>query len=192
MNQALEKLMNIQRRIKAPKDLTNTFGGYAYRSMEGIIKAFKPFEEEYRVLLKLDDEMIQIGDRHYVKATATFYDTETGETISASAYARESLSRKGMDDSQVTGTASTYARKYALNGLLLLDDTKDADTEEYFQEQDDKPADPARKKIIENICKKHSIKVDQLCRVNALSWDTLTDIQAGQLLNSLKAKFGDD
>ncbi|RGZ00189.1 ERF family protein [Clostridium sp. AM58-1XD] len=192
MNQALEKLMKIQKRIKAPKDLTNTFGGYTYRSMEGIIKAFKPFEEEYHVLLKLDDDMVQIGDRHYIKATATIYDVETGDEISANAFARESLSRKGMDDSQITGTASTYARKYALNGLLLLDDTKDADTEEYLQEQDDNPADPARKKIIEAICAKHKIKVDQLCKVNAISWDTLTDVQSGKLLNSLKAKFGDD
>ena len=97
-----------------------------------------------------------------------------------------------MDDSQITGTASSYARKYALNGLLLLDDTKDADTEEYADQQDDSPANEVRKKVIETICLKHKIDIKQLCVINALEWDNLTDVQAGKLLNSLKAKFGDD
>ena len=187
-----EKLSKIQQEMKAPKNLENSFGGYMYRNAEGILEAFKPYEAKYGVLLKLDDAVVHEGERYYIKSTATIIDTDTGEKESVSAYARESETKKGMDDSQITGTASSYARKYALNGLLLLDDTKDADTEEYADQQDDSPANEVRKKVIETICLKHKIDIKQLCVINALEWDNLTDVQAGKLLNSLKAKFGDD
>lgn len=128
------KLMQIQTKIKAPKNLYNSFGKYKYRNAEGICEAVKPYLEEYKCALTLSDEIIEIGGRIYVKATATLHDTETLESVECSAMARESEEKKGMDDSQITGTASSYARKYALNGLFLLDDTKDADSDEYHNQ----------------------------------------------------------
>ncbi len=127
-----ESLNKIQTELKAPKNLRNTFGNYNYRNAEGICEAVKPYLKEEKCILYLDDEVIQVSDRIYVKATATIM--KDNETISASAYARESMTKKGMDDSQITGTASSYARKYALNGLFLLDDTKDTDSNEYHVE----------------------------------------------------------
>lgn len=126
-----EKLMRIQVELKAPKNLRNSFGNYNYRNAEGILEALKPYEKTYNVVTTLSDTMEVVGDRVYVKATATIIDTETGEEINVTAYAREAESKKGMDDAQVTGATSSYARKYALNGLFLLDDTKDMDSDEY-------------------------------------------------------------
>lgn len=136
----VEKLMNIQQELKAPKDQKNTFGNYKYRSCEDILEAVKPILKKYEVALVLEDDMVQIGDRYYIKAVATLYDTKKSEEdkvdyISNKAYARESETKKGMDDSQITGTASSYARKYALNGLFCIDDTKDADTDEYYKQE---------------------------------------------------------
>lgn len=125
----LNKLITIQKRLKAPKSQRNTFGNYNYRSCEDILEAVKPLLDEHGLLLTLNDELVQIGDRYYVKAIASVTDGNT--SVSAAAYARESENKKGQDDSQITGTASSYARKYALNGLFLIDDTKDADTDEY-------------------------------------------------------------
>ncbi len=125
-----DKLSAIQQKLKAPKSLYNSFGKYNYRNAEGILEAFKPFEAEYNVTLILSDSAIVVGDRIYIQAVAKLYDNESDASISATALAREAETKKGMDESQVTGTASSYARKYALNGLFLLDDTKDADTDE--------------------------------------------------------------
>lgn len=126
-----EKLMNIQVELKAPKNLYNSFGKYKYRNAEGIQESVKPLLEKYKVSLTLTDEVICVADRVYVKAIATLLDTESEEQLSATAYAREADDKKGMDSAQVTGATSSYARKYALNGLFLLDDTKDVDSEEY-------------------------------------------------------------
>lgn len=126
-----EKLSLIQSELKAPKGNKNTFGNYNYRSAEDILEAVKPICKKHNTVLVLDDEMIQVGDRYYIMATAKLIDLEETASINASAYARESLTKKGMDDSQITGTASSYARKYAMNGLFNIDDTKDADTDEY-------------------------------------------------------------
>lgn len=126
-----DKLQAIQCNLKAPKNLYNSFGKYKYRNVEGIQEALKPMLAEYGVTVTLADEIVEVGGRVYVKATATIADCESGETLSVSAYAREAETKKGMDDAQVTGATSSYARKYALNGLFLLDDTKDVDTEEY-------------------------------------------------------------
>lgn len=122
-----EKLMNVQAKLKAPKSQRNTFGNYNYRSCEDIVEAAKPLLLEVRATLLLNDEIVQIGDRFYVKATATFTDIEKGEKIEATASAREDETKKGMDLAQVTGSVSSYARKYALNGLFCIDDTKDSD-----------------------------------------------------------------
>lgn len=125
-----EKLSKIQQEMKVPKSLRNTFGGYNYRNAEGILEEFKPYEGKYNVCLVVSDDVMECGGRVYVKATARLIDLETLTEVTATAYAREAETKKGMDDSQITGTASSYARKYALNGLFLLDDTKDADTDE--------------------------------------------------------------
>ena len=129
-----EKLMRIQTQIKAPKNLYNSFGKYNYRNAESICEAIKPFLEKENVSLILVDDMVAIGNRYYLKATARLLDNENNESIEVSAFAREPEQKKGMDESQITGTASSYARKYALNGLFLLDDTKDADTDEYHNQ----------------------------------------------------------
>ena len=128
------KLQKIQGEMKAPKNLYNSFGKYKYRNAEGICEAFKPFGEKYKVALFLTDAVEEIGGGVYIRATANLIDTEATEQpmlVSVTALAREAADKKGMDDAQVTGATSSYARKYALNGLFLLDDTKDPDTEEY-------------------------------------------------------------
>lgn len=125
----MKALTEIQKKLKAPKSNYNSFGKYNYRSCEDILEAVKPLLGDNT--LTLSDEVVQIGDRIYVKATAVFRDGATETRVSA--FAREAESKKGMDESQVTGTASSYARKYALNGLFLIDDTKDADTDEFVK-----------------------------------------------------------
>ena len=121
-------LTKIQSTLKAPKGQTNNFGKYKYRSCEDIVEAVKPILADLKASLIMSDEIIQLGDRYYVKATASVTDGE--ETAVSIAYAREQDDKKGMDAAQITGAASSYARKYALNGLFAIDDTKDADTME--------------------------------------------------------------
>ena len=130
-----EKMMKIQTTLKAPKNLRNSFGGYMYRNAEGILEAVKPLLEEQKLAMYITDDVIAVGDRVYVKATVKVQDIETEASVVTTALAREALNKKGMDDSQITGTASSYARKYALNGIFLLDDTKDADTDENQKER---------------------------------------------------------
>lgn len=132
-----EALIAIQKKLKAPKDLYNKFGNYKYRSAESILEAVKPLLAENGVLLTITDELVMIGTRYYVKSTATAQ--KGGETMCGIGYAREDDSKKGMDGSQVTGASSSYARKYALNGLFLIDDTKDADNDEYRNQQEKAP-----------------------------------------------------
>lgn len=131
-------LLTVQMELKAPKSQYNKFGGYNYRSTEDILQAVKPLLKKDNDNLSLSDEPIMVGDWHYIKATATFTDKNDKTTVSTG-YAREAANKKGMDDSQITGTASSYARKYALNGLFLIDDTKDADADEYHQQQQPRP-----------------------------------------------------
>ena len=123
-----EKLLDIQIELKAPKSQYNNFGKYSYRNCEDILEAVKPLLADNKCTLTVKDEIVLIGDRYYVKATATLADIEKEDTIVTTAYAREELEKKGMDASQLTGATSSYARKYALNGLFCIDDTKDADT----------------------------------------------------------------
>lgn len=129
-----EKLSCIQQDMKAPKNLRNTFGNYNYRNAEDILEAFKPFEKKYKVSLTLSDKVEVVNDRIYITAIARLLDCESNEDMIVSASAREAAEKKGMDAAQVTGATSSYARKYALNGLFLLDDTKDPDTDEYEKE----------------------------------------------------------
>ena len=138
-----EKLLAIQSELKAPKGQYNSFGKYKYRSAEDILEAVKPLLAKYKALLILTDEIKVVGEeimgdnkilRTYLSALAQFIDTESNDVISVSAMAREPQTKTGMDASQITGTASSYARKYALNGLFCIDDTKDADTDEYHKQ----------------------------------------------------------
>lgn len=147
------KLMEIQHKLKAPKNQKNNFGGYAYRSCEDILEAVKPLLYEQKCTLCVGDEVISVIDSVYVQATATITDTETGEQVSSSAYAREQESAKGSTAPQLTGSCSSYARKYALNGLFCIDDTKDADATNTGETQQTKAVRRSRKKI----------KVDENC-----------------------------
>jgi hypothetical protein len=132
-------LQAVQRELKAPKSQTNKFGGYKYRSCEDIVEAVKPLLNDNGLILTMSDEIISVADRVYVKATCRVTDVATGDCIETTAMAREALNKKGIDDSQATGVASSYARKYGLNGLFAIDDTKDADTNEYHQTSQNRP-----------------------------------------------------
>lgn len=125
-----EKLQHVQYGLKAPKNQYNKFGNYHYRNCEDIQEAAKPLLGEVKAALIVGDELVMIGDRYYIKATARFVDCESSETVENTAYAREEQEKKGMDVSQVTGSTSSYARKYALNGLFCIDDVKDADNQD--------------------------------------------------------------
>ena len=135
-----DKLLTVQKELKAPKGQYNSFSKFKYRSAEDILEAVKPLNANNGLLLTLSDEPLLIGDWHYIKATATITDGTDAHTVTA--YAREPIQKKGMDESQITGAASSYARKYALNGLYLIDDTKDADTDEYQNQTKQEPNKP--------------------------------------------------
>ena len=134
-----KKLLLIQSELKAPKGQKNTFGNYKYRSCEDILESVKPLLLKNNTALHISDEIVLIGDRYYIKATATLTDIDSQLYVENIAYAREEETKKGMDGSQITGTASSYARKYALNGLFCIDDTKDADTDEFQKNTQEKP-----------------------------------------------------
>lgn len=136
-------LSAVQRELKAPKGQRNSYGGYNYRSCEDILEAVKPLTTKFGLILVISDEIEQVGERYYIKATATLSDS-TGSYVSNTAYAREELTRKGMDASQITGAASSYARKYALNGLFAIDDTKDADATNKGQDEPKQPKEPTK------------------------------------------------
>lgn len=143
-----EKLKEIQTMLKAPKNLYNKYGGFNYRNAEGIYEAVKPLLHQLNMTLIINDSVQNVGTKNYIKATAYLTDCETGEQLSSCALAREAETKKEMDDSQITGTASSYARKYALNGLFLLDDTKDEDSDECRKYKENKskaePAEPTQ------------------------------------------------
>lgn len=143
-----EKLSKIQSTLKAPKGQYNAFGKYRYRNCEDILEAVKPLLAEVKAVVIIGDELELIGSRFYVKATARFIDCETDAQITNTAYAREEDTKKGMDGSQITGASSSYARKYALNGLFAIDDTKDSDTtngmpDQQSNQQNQQPANTA-------------------------------------------------
>lgn len=140
----MEKLTKIQNELNAPKSRWNKFGRYWYRSCEDILEALKPLLDKYKASVTVTDDVVLIGTRVYVKATATFVDYETGQTKEATAFARESEAKKGMDESMLTATASSYARKYCLSGLFLIDDVKDPDTDENHIECDERQEEERR------------------------------------------------
>lgn len=159
-----EKLAKVQAELKAPKGQFNSFGKYHYRSQEDILEAVKPILSRQGMTINLTDDIVLVGERYYVKSTATVSDGT--DTISVTAFAREPSEKKGMDESQITGTASSYARKYALNGLFAIDDTKDSDSEEQQKPTiENREATPAPKqptnKLDEALIKEaSSLKID--------------------------------
>ena len=188
-----EKLLAIQTKLKAPKGQYNKFGNFNYRSAEDILEAVKPLNAEQGVLLTITDEIKEIGGRVYVVATATVSDGT--DELKVSAFAREPENKKGMDESQITGATSSYARKYALNGLYAIDDNKDADTDEHKQQQQEKGFTEKelhelvekyvrniealgvdRAKLIEFVCNKHSV-------------GNLFDLKSNVLVGELKAIY---
>lgn len=152
MQSVNSKLMRIQTEIKAPKNLYNSFGKYKYRNAEGICEAVKPYLVKENCSLVLSDDVVCVGESNYIKATARLTDLDTGMSVEVSALAREAIEKKGMDDSQITGTASSYARKYALNGLFLLDDTKDADSDEYHNQTKAKQSEADKAEAFDKNC----------------------------------------
>ena len=142
-----EKLLKVQTELNAPKNRRNSFGKYNYRSCEDILEAVKPLLAKNKASVFIQDSILEMAGRVYVEANAYFIDTEKPEVpmITVSAYAREPLEKKGMDEPQITGTASSYARKYALNGLFLIDDVKDPDSDEYRNETENKSKSTKKK-----------------------------------------------
>lgn len=166
MGEIYKKLALIQHDLKAPKNLYNTFGKYNYRNCESIFEAVKPLLTSTGTILIMNDFIQQIGERYYLVAEATLIDIESGESIKASAMARESMDKKGMDESQITGATSSYARKYALNGLFLLDDTKDADTDEYNRQtnQNSSRSNRSSEKTVGKISSVQLAELQALCK----------------------------
>lgn len=202
-----QKLQKVQARMKAPKNLYNSFGKYSYRNAEGILEAFKPYGEEYGLLLTLEDDLRDVGGRIYVEAIAKLYDADTEERpISVAAIAREAETKTGMDAAQITGAASSYARKYALNGLFLLDDTKDPDTDEHARQtgkeagkKAGKPAEKTAEKAEEKPAPKPAAgRIDrgeafflreELRRTGVSEWSMLTAFNAKTIEDMTAAQF---
>ena len=175
-------LAGIQSRLVAPKDLNNSFGNYKYRSCEGILNALKPLLAEACAVVTMSDDIVEVAGRIYVKATATLICA--GESIAVVAYAREAMAKKGMDDAQVTGSASSYARKYALNGLFAIDDTKDAD---HPAPQQQRPQAPPPKKT-----RTTAERVAGACKAYGECNDAATMVGLGKHLDALMEDCDDD
>ena len=174
----MKELVNIQAQLKAPKNQLNKFGGYKYRSCEDIMEAVKPLLSENKCTLTVCDSIEMVGNRIYIKATATIKN-ESGEVEQTTAFAREPETKKGCDEPQLTGTASSYARKYALNGLFAIDDTKEADTNEYKYQQHAAPVqdlpEPELITAIDQI--KQCKSVDELQKL----WNELSGWQSNKM-----------
>lgn len=161
-----EKLLNIQSELKAPKNQTNNFGRYNYRSCEDILEAVKPILKKEKCVVIVNDEIEQVDNRFYVKATVSLVDVESGEIIASSAYAREEENKKGMDSSQITGASSSYARKYALSGLFAIDDTKDSDVTNSGEENE---SSASQQSLIKQ-------QIGEILKVKGIGFDKLTEV----------------
>lgn len=185
MSEIYSQLANIQKTLKAPKGQFNSFGNYHYRSCEDILEAVKPLLGD--MILTISDEIVQMGNRFYVKATAML--KVNGDEFSVSAYAREEETKKGMDGAQVTGASSSYARKYALNGLFLIDDTKDADTRDNStKEQPQADKTPMATEGQKNTLKEMKVKKSDISKVvskDVASLASLTYDEAEKIIISL-------
>lgn len=179
------KLTAIQRECKVPKNMYNSFGKFNYRSAESILEAVKPILQKYECVLLLSDDILQRGDRFYIEATATLIDTEDNSTVTTTALAREADSKKGMDAMQLSGCASSYARKYCLNGLFLLDDARDADCDE-FHHQTSESSLKSLKNTVKTECRKHNIDPDKWLAKSGKTWSDITGEELGMMLQTLK------
>ena len=186
-----EKLKEIQTMLKAPKNLYNSYGGFSYRSAEGIYEAVKPLLNQLYMTLIINDSVQNVGTKNYIKATAYLTDCETGEQLFSCALAREAETKKGMDDSQITGTASSYARKYALNGLFLLDDTKDEDSDECRKYKENKSkaesAEPTQPAAFKPATAQQIHKINEYIMAYAGMCEGASE---GDIWNTLKKKYG--
>lgn len=183
-----EKLLNIQTELKAPKGQYNSYGGYNYRSCEDILEAVKPLLKSNNCVLTITDSLEQIGERYYIRAAATITDAEGNESYTNVAYAREEETKKGMDGAQITGTASSYARKYALNGLFLIDDTKDADTDEHAKQTGAEPKEEKKASAKQIELLKGLVKdIDAMLKYYKVEKiEDLTTKQASETISKLK------
>lgn len=180
----IEKLLKIQQKLKAPKNQRNDLGSYNYRSCEDILEAVKPLLKANNCILTISDELVNIGERYYIRATARLTDAENAKSYyENSAYAREAETKKGMDESQVTGACSSYARKYALNGLFCIDDVKDADTTN-TNVNNARTAKKATPKQIALINQLVQDKAGMLKYYNVKSVEDLTEAQADKLIKA--------
>ena len=186
----VQKVVLVQDELKAPKGQFNKFGNYKYRSCEDIVESVKPILKKYGIMLNISDELVLVGERYYVKASATL--TDGTDCMTSVAFAREPKELKGMSESQITGTASSYARKYALNGLLAIDDTKDADTDEFAkqtgkEETKEETVQKATPKQVELLGKYYTgEKLAKLLEINKVSSiDELPMKKASELLSKL-------
>jgi len=179
-----EKLMIVQQTLKAPKNQFNSFGKYHYRSCEDILEGLKPCLKEVKAAVTIDDEIVEMGGRVYVKATAHFHDAETGEMITNTAYAREPETKTGMDLAQLTGATSSYARKYALNGLFMIDDNKDADTDESKNESDARAKKQDKAKTSET----EKVLINEAKQNVVMTWCADSGISVVELLDKCHLK----
>lgn len=186
-----EKLKEIQTMLKAPKNLYNSYGGFSYRNAEDIYEAVKPLLNQLNMTLIINDSVQNVGTKNYIKATAYLTDCETGEQLFSCALAREAETKKGMDDSQITGTASSYARKYALNGLFLLDDTKDEDSDECRKYKENKSkaesAEPTQSAAFKPATAQQIHKINEYIMAYAGMCEGASE---GDIWNTLKKKYG--
>lgn len=196
-----EKLLNVQTELKAPKNQFNKFGGFKYRSCEDILEALKPVLSKYKLAMIITDDIITVNNRNYVKATVKLFNTEKEEFIENSAIAREEESKKGMDGSQITGASSSYARKYALNGLFAIDDTKDSDstntydgvekkvpTKKVVDSETDK-RNKAIEMIMKNTTEEEGNYIDDLVfKYNKKSLNECTDSELKEIYKNLENK----
>jgi hypothetical protein len=186
MSDLTNKLASIQQKLKAPKSQVNTFATYKYRSCEDILEAVKPLLGD--LVLTISDDIVEVGGRVYVKATVSI--NSGSGSISTTAFARESLSKKGMDDSQITGSASSYARKYALNGLFCIDDTKDADA----TNQHDKPSviDESQLAVIYDLLDKTDSDIEKFCKAFHIEGvEAMLSSQFDKAMGALNRKLKD-
>ena len=185
----MKELVLIQQELKVPKSQTNAFGKYKYRSLEDILESLKPIMAKHKCFLIINDEITLIGERYYVKATATLHNDD-GQTIVCSALAREDVDKKGMDLSQLTGATSSYARKYALNGLFAIDDTKDADATNEHGNAPQQPIQPPRKinqiegENLMELIEQTGSDLDKLC--GAYKVQTIGDLSLPQYQDAIK------
>ena len=203
-----ERVVSAQNELKVPKNEHNDFGDFFYRSAERILEEAKPVTAKYGLFLTLSDGIELIGDRFYIKAIATLSDVHSDERVVVTAFAREALKKKGMDESQITGSASSYARKYALNGLYLIDDTKDPDTNEHRNQINNQPNNqqnnPAQQEIerLKGLLKQHNSDYNEQqlnnWLLNATGFNDVNAMyqqasnQIIQKLNGLLAKFSNN